>query len=462
MKLSRLLEGAELSHADFSADPDISRIVYDSRIIEAGDLFCCIPGLAHDGHDFVSEAISAGASAVVSEKALTIGVPLIRTESSRQALASLSSFNAGNPSKDLKVVGVTGTNGKTSVVHLLEQILSNSGHSVKSSGTLTGERTTPEAPELQNQFSLWRDAEIKNVVMEVSSHALEQFRVDGTEFAAVAFTNLSRDHLDYHESMERYFKAKERLFQLQFSSNAVVVVGNEFGDKIAATAQKNGLEVLGVNPKEILDQGLWHGEEVRIPFKAGFMALNTLVAAELALLLGVDATEIAKQIEKLESVPGRFETIKKNVGPTVIIDYAHTPEALEATLKSTRNLKEKGKLIVVFGCGGGRDKGKRPLMGAVAENGADFTVVTSDNPREEPAGSIIKDILGGMKSSDFIVEEDRKKAIEIALRHASEDDVVLIAGKGHETTQEIEGEFLDFKDLEVVEGLIPELFGEGM
>ena len=146
----------------------------------------------------------------------------------------------------------------------------------------------------------------------------------------------------------------------------------------------------------------------------------------------------------------------------MIIDYAHTPEALEATLKSTRNLKEKGKLIVVFGCGGGRDKGKRPLMGAVAENGADFTVVTSDNPREEPAGSIIKDILGGMKSSDLVVEEDRKKAIEIALRHASEDDVVLIAGKGHETTQEIEGEFLDFKDLEVVEGLIPELFGEGM
>lgn len=460
MKLPKLLEGAELSSEGFSNELEISRIVYDSRIVQNGDLFCCIPGLEYDGHDFATEAVQAGASAVLAERVLDLEVPLIRTKSARQSLALLSSTLNENPSRDLKVVGVTGTNGKTSVVHLLEQILNNSEHSVKSSGTLTGQRTTPEAPELQNRFLTWRDSGIKNVAMEVSSHALEQFRVDGTEFTAVAFTNLSRDHLDYHGSLENYYKAKERLFHPQFSSTAVVVVGQEFGDKIAATAITNGLEVIAVNPNRVLNQDLWHGHKVKIPFKADFMVLNALVAAELALVLGMEVTEVAHQIEKLESVPGRFEIIKKNLGPTVIVDYAHTPEALEATLRSARNLKEKGKLIVVFGCGGERDKGKRPLMGLVAEAGADFSVVTSDNPRKESAMNIIEDIVYEMKANTFVVEENRKNAIELALRHSNEDDVVLIAGKGHENTQEISGEYFDFSDRDVVESIFSELFGE--
>ncbi|MAT37281.1 MAG: UDP-N-acetylmuramoyl-L-alanyl-D-glutamate--2,6-diaminopimelate ligase [Acidimicrobiaceae bacterium] len=458
MRLSELLEGVGLRSEKFLVDPEIQRVVHDSRIAQKGDLFCCIPGLEYDGHDFVSDAVEAGASAVVSERPLNIEIPLVRTESARQSLAQLSSFHAGNPSRDLKIVGVTGTNGKTSVVHLLEQILSNSGHSVRSSGTLTGERTTPEAPELQNQFSTWHGQGIENVAMEVSSHALEQFRVDGTEFEAVAFTNLSRDHLDYHKSLEEYYKAKERLFSNNFSSKAVVVIGQEFGDRIAATALNNGLEVIGINPKESLIQDKWRGHEIRIPFEADFMVLNTLVAAELALVLGVGAAEIVREIEKLVPVPGRFEMITKDFIPTVIIDYAHTPEALEATLMSARKLKGKGDLIVVFGCGGERDKGKRPLMGKVAEDGADFCVVTSDNPREEPAMNIIEEILSGLENNDFLVEANRKDAIELALRRANKNDVIVIAGKGHETTQEISGRLLDFNDREVAEGLISEIF----
>ncbi len=206
MKLSNLLEGAGFLNESHSSDPEISRVVHDSRSVQQGDLFCCVPGLVHDGHEFVLDAIKAGAAAVLSERFLDVGVPLIETTSARKSLALLSSFRAGNPSRDLEVVGVTGTNGKTSVIYLLEQILSRAGQAVESSGTLTGERTTPEAPDLQNRLALWRDNGIDSVVMEVSSHALSQHRVDGTEFSAVAFTNLSRDHLDYHKSMEEYFK----------------------------------------------------------------------------------------------------------------------------------------------------------------------------------------------------------------------------------------------------------------
>ena len=458
MKLSTLLEGVGLSDQSFSYDPEILRIVHDSRLVQPGDLFCCIPGLLHDGHEFALSAVNAGAVAVVAEKPLAIEVPLVETTSSRKSLALLSSFHAGNPSRDLEVVGVTGTNGKTSVVHLLEQILRHAGHDVESSGTLTGERTTPEAPDLQNRLSQWRDSGVDSAVMEVSSHALSQHRVDGTEFSAVAFTNLSRDHLDYHKSMEEYFKAKERLFEQSFSSKAVVVVGQEAGDRIAKTSQKNGLEVVEVDINSVSYVGPWHGQSLKIPFRAEFMAINTLVAAELALLLNVPPSKIASGVSQLRAVPGRFEILKSESSPAVVIDYAHTPEALKATLKSARALREKGRVHVVFGCGGGRDQGKRPLMGAMADAGADFSVVTSDNPRGESPMSIIDEIVSGMSAGNHIVEEDRKEAIKIALMNSEPEDVIVIAGKGHETTQEIAGELFDFDDKEVSKSLIFELF----
>lgn len=458
MKLSTLLGGIGFQDQKYSRDPEILRIVHDSRLVQQGDLFCCIPGLLYDGHEFALDAVKAGAAAVVAEKPLNIEVPLIETTSSRKSLALLSSFHAGNPSRDLEVVGVTGTNGKTSVVHLLQQILRHAGHEVESSGTLTGERTTPEAPDLQNRLSQWRDRGVDSAVMEVSSHALSQHRVDGTEFSAVAFTNLSRDHLDYHESMEEYFKAKERLFEQSFSSKAVVVVGQEAGDRIANTSQKNGLEVVEVNVDNASSMGSWHGQSLKIPFEAEFMAVNTLVAAELALLLDVPPSKIASGVSQLQAVPGRFEILKGESSPAIVIDYAHTPEALKATLKSARALKEKGRVLVVFGCGGGRDQGKRPLMGQMADVGADFSVVTSDNPRGESPMSIIDEIVSGMSAGNHIVEEDRKEAIKIALMNSQPEDVIVVAGKGHETTQEIAGEFFDFDDKEISKSLIFELF----
>lgn len=458
MKLSTLLGGIGFQDQKYSRDPEILRIVHDSRLVQQGDLFCCIPGLLYDGHEFALDAVKAGAAAVVAEKPLNIEVPLIETTSSRKSLALLSSFHAGNPSRDLEVVGVTGTNGKTSVVHLLQQILRHAGHEVESSGTLTGERTTPEAPDLQNRLSQWRDRGVDSAVMEVSSHALSQHRVDGTEFSAVAFTNLSRDHLDYHESMEEYFKAKERLFEQSFSSKAVVVVGQEAGDRIANTSQKNGLEVVEVNVDNASSMGSWHGQSLKIPFEAEFMAVNTLVAAELALLLNVPPSKIASGVSQLQAVPGRFEILKGESSPAIVIDYAHTPEALKATLKSARALKEKGRVLVVFGCGGGRDQGKRPLMGQMADVGADFSVVTSDNPRGESPMSIIDEIVSGMSAGNHIVEEDRKEAIKIALMNSQPEDVIVVAGKGHETTQEIAGELFDFDDKEISKSLIFELF----
>ena len=458
MKLSTLLGGIGFQDQKYSRDPEILRIVHDSRLVQQGDLFCCIPGLLYDGHEFALDAVKAGAAAVVAEKPLNIEVPLIETTSSRKSLALLSSFHAGNPSRDLEVVGVTGTNGKTSVIYLLQQILRHAGHKVESSGTLTGERTTPEAPDLQNRLSQWRDRGVDSAVMEVSSHALSQHRVDGTEFSAVAFTNLSRDHLDYHESMEEYFKAKERLFEQSFSSKAVVVVGQEAGDRIANTSQKNGLEVVEVNVDNASSMGSWHGQSLKIPFEAEFMAVNTLVAAELALLLNVPPSKIASGVSQLQAVPGRFEILKGESSPAIVIDYAHTPEALKATLKSARALKEKGRVLVVFGCGGGRDQGKRPLMGQMADVGADFSVVTSDNPRGESPMSIIDEIVSGMSTGNHIVEEDRKEAIKIALMNSQPEDVIVVAGKGHETTQEIAGEFFDFDDKEISKSLIFELF----
>ena len=460
MKLSTLLDGVGFPDQKYSCDPEILRIVHDSRLVQQGDLFCCIPGLLHDGHEFALDAVEAGASAVVAEKPLNIEAPLVETTSARKSLALLSSFHAGNPSRDLEVVGVTGTNGKTSVVHLLEQLLRHAGHEVESSGTLTGERTTPEAPDLQNRLSKWRDRGVDSAVMEVSSHALSQHRVDGTEFSAVAFTNLSRDHLDYHKSMEEYFKAKERLFEQSFSSKAVVVVGQEAGDRIANTSQKNGLEVVEVDVNSASSTGSWHGQSLKIPFEAQFMNINTLVAAELALLLEVPPSKIASGISQLQAVPGRFEILKSESSPAIVIDYAHTPEALKATLTSARALKEKGRVLVVFGCGGGRDQGKRPLMGAVADVGADFSVVTSDNPRGESPMSIIEEIVSGMSTGNHVVEENRKEAIKIALMNSEPEDVIVIAGKGHETTQEIAGQLFDFDDKEISKSLIFELFEE--
>ncbi len=469
MDLKLLIKAAGLLTPDAESGSnllgvEITGIAYDSRQVKPGNIFCCVRGLAHDGHQHIESAVTAGAVAILADRPIVATVPVVMVDEVRPSMAQLSSAFFEEPSRHLTVIGVTGTNGKTSVAHLLTQILSFAGRQVALSGTLTGERTTPEAPDLQQRLAQWKNEGMDSVIMEVSSHALEQHRAGGTSFAAVAFTNLSRDHLDYHLNLTAYREAKERLFSLAFSSQAVVVVDDQVGQEVATLARTNGLEVTTVssNQAKIVVHPAstvftWQGHEVVLPLGGKFMATNALVAAELAQSVGVDSATIVEALQQMAPVPGRFETIASTSGPVVVIDYAHTPEALTTVLTAARSLAGGKKVLLVFGCGGNRDHGKRPLMGAAAQKGADLCFVTSDNPRDEPPRGVIEDILIGMTEQPALKELDRAKAIAAALHAADPGDVVVVAGKGHEQTQEIAGQFLPFDDRQIVEKLLLEM-----
>lgn len=468
MDLQSLINAAGLKGAESVATEtlavEITGVAYDSRQVKPGNIFCCVRGLAHDGHQHIASALAAGAVAVVADRPVATNVPVVMVDDVRPAMALLSSAIFEDPSRHLMVIGVTGTNGKTSVAHLLTQILSFAGRQVALSGTLNGERTTPEAPDLQQRLAQWKNEGMDSVVMEVSSHALTQHRADGTSFAAVAFTNLSRDHLDYHPDLAAYRAAKERLFSLAFSQQAVVVIDDQVGQEIATQAQTKGLQVatvssgqakIVVHPTSTVF--VWQGHEIVLPLGAAFMATNALVAAELAQIVGVGPATIVEALQQVTPVPGRFETIAAAGGPVVVVDYAHTPEALATVLLAARSLAGSKKVLLVFGCGGNRDHGKRPLMGAAAQKGADLCFVTSDNPRDEPPRGVIEDILVGMTEQPALQELDRAKAIAAALYAANPGDVVVIAGKGHEQTQEIAGQFFPFDDRQIVEELLSEM-----
>ena len=388
-------------------------------------------------------------------------------------MALLASVLHGRPSRRLDVVGVTGTNGKTSVVHMLAEVLRHGGRHVAESGTLTGIRTTPEAPDLQAQLAAWADEGVETVCMEVSSHALSQHRVDGIGFAAVAHMNLTRDHLDYHESMETYAAAKQRLLVREFTGRGVVVADDDGGRERAEAARRSGLEVVEVSTSgaavTVGSSGSrfeWRGGEVDLPLPGGFAVTNALVVAELAALLGMSAAEAREALGTLEPVPGRFEHLPEVAGISVVVDYAHTPDAIASALAAAR-VVTGGRVLCVFGCGGGRDQGKRPEMGRAALLGADVVVVTSDNPRDEPPGGIIADILSGMDATslgdaasereptEVIVEPDRRTAIAKAIGLALPGDLVLVAGKGHESVQEVGALRLPFDD----RGVAAELLG---
>ena len=445
MLLSALLAATEQSvpaSSKTGEDPDIGRIVHDSRVVNSGDLFCCVPGQNSDGHAYAREAVEAGAVAVLAERPLELDVPLIVAPSVRRLMPLLASELAGRPSAELDVIGVTGTNGKTSVVHLLGGILEHAGRSPATIGTLTGTLTTPEAPGLQRQLAT-RVAEGRGaVVMEVSSHALDQHRVDGTRFSAVAFTNLSRDHLDHHQTMESYAAAKERLFTPSFTGRAVVVVDSVAGRRVADRALEEGLEVVEVSVADV-DRKVWvdrvafrwRGLDVQVPVGGDFTVANSIVAAELAILSGVDPTVVVEGLAAAAPIPGRFELVEVDGGLTVLVDYAHSPDSLAQLLSSARAVAGGGRVISVFGCGGERDAGKRPEMGQVAEKGADLVVVTSDNPRGEPPEGVIADILTGMAGPPAHTIVDRRRAIATALTLARVGDMVVISGKGHETVQ---------------------------
>lgn len=458
---------ADVPSARLRGDPSVrvSDLCYRSGDVRPGALFACIPGGRVDGHDFASEAVERGAAALLVERFLPLEVPQIEVVRVRDALGPIAAAFHGHPSRRLRMVGVTGTNGKTTTTFLLASIFRAEGWTpgvVGTTGVWIGDRptpfprTTPEAPDLQRLLAEMVDEGVEAVAMEVSSHGLDQRRVDGTRFEVAVFTNLSQDHLDYHPSMEAYFAAKARLFTPALSERAVVNHESPEGRR---------LEGCGL---PTVTYGLGPGADVRaedvrataagIAFRVGdleirsrlrgtFNVENCLAAVAAARLLGIDDETIARGIEALEVVPGRVETVDAGQPFLVLVDYAHTPHGLENVLRAARPLAN-GRVIVVFGCGGDRDRGKRPLMGRAATSLADLAIVTSDNPRSEDPLAIIGEIEVGARQGGgrYVVEPDRREAIARAVREARPGDVVVIAGKGHETYQELADRTIPFDD----------------
>jgi UDP-N-acetylmuramoyl-L-alanyl-D-glutamate--2,6-diaminopimelate ligase len=434
-------------------DPDVLDVVHDTRRVGPGALFCCVPGSTVDGHDLAPAAVEAGAVALLVERPLDVAVPQLEVEDVRRALGPVAAAFWGHPSRDLAVVGVTGTSGKTTVTHLVQAVLDAAGRPCGVIGTLSGARTTPEAPELQSLLASERAAGRRAVAMEVSSHGLDQHRVDATRFAVGVFTNLSQDHLDYHRTMEEYFEAKARLFTPELCERAVVCTDNPWGERLldiveidAQPYSIDDVDDLVIGPGGA--QFTWQGQKVDLGLAGRFNVTNAVAAATTAAVLGVPPATIAGGLSAASPVPGRFEAVDAGQPFAVLVDYSHKPDALAQAIASARELADDGRrVIVVFGCGGDRDAAKRPLMGRVAGELADRVIITSDNPRSEDPRAIISAVRDGVPPGASVATElDRRRAIETALHEAGPGDVVLIAGKGHETTQTIGDERLPFDD----------------
>jgi UDP-N-acetylmuramoyl-L-alanyl-D-glutamate--2,6-diaminopimelate ligase len=472
---------APLEEAEIRGDGlvGIGDVVYRSGEARSGSLFFCVRGEHLDGHDFAAEAVRSGAVAVVAERWLDVPSAQVLVPSVRAAMGPMSAAFFDAPSRAMTMVGVTGTNGKTTATYLLESIFRGAGMNPGIVGT-TGvrvagrpvpfDRTTPEAPDLQRLLYGMRSEGVNAVAMEVSSHGLDQHRIDGTRFGCAVFTNLTQDHLDYHGTLEAYFDAKARLFSSELSDRGAVNADSPYGRKLQERASIPTI-TFGVEPGADL-----RAEEVRVTragleFRIGelriesrlrghFNVSNCLAALAAARDLGLDDDSIRAGIAGLAGVPGRLEPVEAGQSFTVVVDYAHTPDSLDNVLRAVRDLTDR-RIIVVFGCGGDRDRGKRPLMGRVATDLADLTVITSDNPRSEDPLAIIAEIQQGARSGPgpFMVESDRRTAIGLALGEARRGDVVVIAGKGHETGQELAGRTVPFDDREVAADELRALVG---
>jgi UDP-N-acetylmuramoyl-L-alanyl-D-glutamate--2,6-diaminopimelate ligase len=432
----------------------VADVEHDSRSVGPGMLFCCVPGVNTDGHDHAPDAVRAGAVAVLAERALGLDVPELIVPSVRAAMGPAASLVHGDPSRSLAVVGVTGTNGKTTTVRLIAGIMAEFGARAREIGTLTGVRTTPEAPELQRLLGHARHDGEQLVAMEVSSHALDQGRVDGTKFRVVGFTNLGVDHLDHHGTIEDYFRAKQRLFTADFADLAIIDTRGPYGARLADEADLPVVRITEDHFREAVagtrrSRFPWREQMVELPLGGIFNVANAVLAAEIVHGLGHAPEAIATALAAAPAVPGRFETIDEGQPFTVIVDYAHTPDGIEVVLSAARAVTERS-LVVVFGAGGDRDTTKRPQMGEVARRLADRVVVTSDNPRGESPDAIISGIVSGMPRPPDLIEPDRRAAIRHAIAGARKGDVVLIAGKGHESTQTIGSAVVDFDDRDVV------------
>ena len=445
----------------------VDSVVHDSRRVVPGSLYACLRGEHFDGHAFADDAVRAGATALLTDHHLDgVGVAQIVVDDTRRRLGPIAAEIAGHPSRALTTVGITGTNGKTTTAALMAAILDEAGRPCGIVGTLHGERTTPEAPELQSLLQEFVSAGKSAAALEVSSHALAMHRVDGTEFDAVVFTNLGHDHLDLHGSQEEYFRAKARLFSPEFSPLGVINADDTYGQLIADAAANDvaGSEFRVVSfsmddASEVevtagAHRYVWRGRRVEVPLGGDFNVANSLAALTTAVELGVDIDVAVRAVSTLDAVPGRFEVVdtdeSRRRGVTVVVDYAHTPEGLERLLDAARRVAgTSGSLIVVFGCGGNRDRPKRPVMGAVASRAADRVVITSDNPRDESPEAIIEEIVEGIdreSSARVTTIVDRREAIGEAIASAQRGDVVVIAGKGHESTQEFADRTIDFDD----------------
>lgn len=450
---ARLLAGADGHVA-------VTGVAHDSRAVTAGDLFCCVRGEHTDGHDHAPDAVAAGAVALLCERALGVDVPQVVVPDVRAAMGPAAAAVHGHPAERLVVIGVTGTNGKTTTVHLLRSILEHAGRRSAVIGTLTGTRTTPEAPELQRRFADLLAEGIEAVAMEVSSHALALHRVDGTRFRVAVFTNLSADHLDFHRTMAEYFQAKARLFTPELADAAVVNTDDPQGRLLrdAAVIPTRGFSLDEVDDLEVgrtASRFTWRGQRVSLPLGGRFNVANALAAAEAAITLGIEPAVAAEGLAAAGPVPGRFEAVDAGQAFDVIVDYAHTPDGLERLLDTARELVGGGRVLVVFGCGGDRDTAKRPLMGEVAGRLADRVVLTSDNPRTEDPAAIISQVRSGFDDDrNLRVEPNRRRAIALALDEAVPGDIVVIAGKGHETTQTVGDATVAFDDRAVARELL--------
>jgi UDP-N-acetylmuramoyl-L-alanyl-D-glutamate--2,6-diaminopimelate ligase len=464
----------------------VTGLSYDSRRVEHGDLFFAIPGTVSDGARFAPAAVQTGASAVMVEHPLNLEIPQIVVTDARRGMARAGAAFYGHPGDGLMLLGVTGTNGKTTTVFLLESILRVAGYVTGLIGTVEtrvagqarpGVRTTPESVDLQALLADMRAHEVEAVAMEVTSHALALSRVEGLRFTAAAFTNLTQDHLDFHGDMHEYFEAKRALFVPERSRRAAVNVDDAYGRKLKASAAvpcmgfgtsedadlcATGVDLSASGTEFVAVSGA-HELKIATSLIGAFNVSNCLAAAATALQAGIEPGAIEEGISQLQAVPGRFEAVDAGQPFSVVVDYAHTPDSLDNVLGAAHRLAQRssGRVICVFGCGGDRDRSKRPVMGAVAAKGADVIVVSSDNPRSEDPEAIIAAILEGVVSvrpggADAVLV-DRREAIGRALSIAQSGDVVLIAGRGHETGQQFKDHAVPFDDREVARTSLGEL-----
>ncbi|MBX4269254.1 UDP-N-acetylmuramoyl-L-alanyl-D-glutamate--2,6-diaminopimelate ligase [Clostridium estertheticum] len=479
MKLRKIMENINFNLIKGDIDIDIKEIQYDSRKVKKGDVFFAIEGYNLDGHKYIQSAINNGAVAVVCQKDIEDGLDIvvIKVEDARRTLAISSANFYENPSRSMKMIGITGTNGKTTSAFMIKAILEQSGYKVGLIGTIANfigkkkihtERTTPESLELHELFKEMVDSNVDYCVMEVSSHSLSLDRVYGIEFCESIFTNLTQDHLDFHKTFENYFNAKLKLFKL--SKTSVINIDDEYGAKAYNLIKNSKLSFALNHTADIMASNIKmhsRGSKFTLKYKessfdielnipGNYNVYNALGCIAVCLNQGIEIPVIKKALQNVQ-VPGRCELVENNhnLGFEIILDYAHTPDGLENILETVREFT-KGKLISVYGCGGDRDKTKRPIMGKIGTNLSDFSFITSDNPRTEDPLEIIKDVVRGIEKNNFEIIENRREAIKRAIESATTGDIIVIAGKGHEDYQILKDKTIHFDEREVISEILKE------